>query len=219
MKTRFPREYVDLWDELRSSSLVRIENAAQWNMSAKRMETQAKYGDMLITLGGTEGVLYRPTFTMTPAGRSCRSIFRCVPKTRVAGRRYSLGMASSNSRRLFQIACGGELHHWINRIRFPARQSVAWRVEVLVVLLELLEPPTAFAVRLLNEDHEEDKAVQDFFDTVVEPVMVGELGYRLTVINGRQAYDRARIDDEISPSCTVPASSWRTSPAAGQTAF
>ena len=39
--------------------------------------------------------------------------------------------------------------------------------------------------------------MQDFFDTVVEPVMVGELGYRLTVIDGRQAYDRARIDDEI----------------------
>ena len=33
---QIPPEYVDLWDELRSSSLVRIENAAQWNMSAKR---------------------------------------------------------------------------------------------------------------------------------------------------------------------------------------
>lgn len=194
---QIPPEYVDLWDELRSSSLVRIENAAQWNMSAKRMETQARYGDMLITLGGTEGVLYLANL-YHDAGRPVVPLnLPLCPEDTGSRRLYSLGMASSNSRRLFQIACGGDSHDWINRIRFPARQSVAGRVEVLVELLESLERPTAFAVRLLNEDHEEYKAVQDFFDTVVEPVMVGELGYRLTVINGRQAYDRARIDDEI----------------------
>ena len=166
-------------------------------MSAKRMETQARYGDMLITLGGTEGVLYLANL-YHDAGRPVVPLnLPLCPEDTGSRRLYSFGMASSNSRRLFQIACGGDSHDWINRIRFPARQSVAGRVEVLVELLESLERPIAFAVRLLNEDHEEYKAVQDFFDTVVEPVMVGELGYRLTVINGRQAYDRARIDDEI----------------------
>ena len=71
------------------------------------------------------------------------------------------------------------------------------RVGVLVELLENLELPRAFAVRLLAPDHEEFAAVQGFFDTVVQPVLEGELGYRLTVIDGRQAYDHARIDDEI----------------------
>lgn len=194
---QIPSTYVDLWDELRSSSLLSIENAAQWDMNAKRMETQARYGDILITLGGTEGVLYLANL-YHDAGKPVVPLnLPLCPEDTGSRRLYSFGMASSNSRRLFQIAQGGNSHDWINRIRFPARQSVVDRIEVLVELLESLEGPTAFAVRLLNEDHEEYRAVQDFFDTVVEPVMVGELGYRLTVIDGRQAYDRARIDDEI----------------------
>jgi nucleoside 2-deoxyribosyltransferase len=71
------------------------------------------------------------------------------------------------------------------------------RVTVLVDLLENLERPRAFAVRLLASDHQESAAVQSFFDTVVQPVIEDELGYRLTVIDGRQAYEHARIDDEI----------------------
>ena len=55
---QIPAEHVSLWDELRASPLLKIENAAQWNMASKRMEAQARYGDILITLGGTEGVLY-----------------------------------------------------------------------------------------------------------------------------------------------------------------
>ena len=67
----------------------------------------------------------------------------------------------------------------------------------LIELLEALEPPRAFAVRLLNPAVAEYAAVQDFFDVVVQPVIEGELGYRLVVVDGRQAYDHARIDEEI----------------------
>ena len=106
-------------------------------------------------------------------------------------------MSSSNSRLLFQIAGGGDSHDWINRIRFPARELVPDRARTLLQLLESLERPTAFAVRLLADDHADFPAVQDFFDSVVQPVMEGEFGYRLVVIDGRQAYERARIDEEI----------------------
>jgi hypothetical protein len=85
----------------------------------------------------------------------------------------------------------------LNRIRFPARQATAERVAELVELLESLERPRAFAVRLLNPDLPEYADVQDFFDTVVQPVVEGELGYRLVMIDGRQAYEHARIDEEI----------------------
>jgi hypothetical protein len=70
----------------------------------------------------------------------------------------------------------------------------------LIELLESLEPPRAFAVRMLNPALPEYAAVQDFFDVVVQPVIEGELGYRryrLVVVDGRQAYDHARIDEEI----------------------
>jgi hypothetical protein len=119
------------------------------------------------------------------------------PETTGARRLYNFGLTSHQTRRLFHIEGDGDAHHWLNRIRFPARQGTTERVSDLVELLEALEPPRAFAVRLLNPDLPDYAAVQDFFDVVVKPVIEGELGYRLVVIDGRQAYDHARIDEEI----------------------
>lgn len=194
---QIPAEHVALWDEMRASPLVRIENAAQWNMNSKRMEAQARYGDVLVTLGGTEGVLYLANLYHA-AGKPVVPLDLPITGEHDGSRKlYAFGMASGNTRRLFQIADGGDAHEWINRIRFPARRTVEERVSTLVDLLEALERPTAFAVRLLAEDHEEFAAVQAFFDTVVQPVMENEFGYRLVVIDGRQAYEHARIDQEI----------------------
>ena len=194
---QIPADHVELWDELRESSVVRIENASLWNMNAKRMEAQARYGDILITLGGTEGVLHLGNL-YHDAGKPVVPLnLPLSPPTSGSRKLYEFGTTSSNSARLFRITDGGDAHDWINRIRFPARQGVAQRVGVLVDLLEALERPAAFCVRLLNHEHPEHAAVQAFFDNVVEPVIVNELGYRLVVIDGRQAYEHARIDQEI----------------------
>ena len=195
---QIPADYVDLWDELRGNpDLVKIENAAHWNMASKRMEAQARFGDILVALGGTEGVLFLANL-YHDAGKPVVPLnLALCPETTGARRLYNFGLTSHQTRRLFHIADDGDAHSWLNRIRFPVRQSTADRVTDLVDLLEALEPPRAFAVRLLNPDHEDYAAVQDFFDVVVLPVIEGELGYRLVVVDGRQGYERARIDDEI----------------------
>lgn len=194
---QIPEELHALWDELRSSPQVRMESAARWNMNSKRMEVQAKYGDILIVLGGTEGVRYLADLYHA-AGKPVVPLNLPITAESDGSRRlYSFGEASANSGKLFQMADGGNSHDWINRIRFPARQQVPDRVTALVTLLENLERPRAFAVRLLDPANAEYPAVQAFFDTVVHPVIEGELGYNLTIIDGRQAYDYARIDDEI----------------------
>lgn len=194
---QIPAEYVDLWDELRSSSLVQIENAAHWNMNSKRMEAQASFGDILVALGGAEGVLFLANL-YHDAGKPIIPLNLPLCRENAGARRlYSFGLASHQTRRLFQITENGDAHHWLNRIRFPNRQPIAERVGDLVELLESLERPRAFAVRLLNPALPEHTDVQDFFDVVVQPIVEGELGYRLVVIDGRQAYDHARIDEEI----------------------
>lgn len=194
---QIPAEFHALWDELRASPQVQMESAARWDMASKRMEAQARYGDILIALGGTEGVRFLADLYHA-AGKPVIPLNLPITRENEGGRRlYSHAEASGNSRKLFQIADGGNSHDWINRIRFPARQTVADRVSTLVELLESLERPRAFAIRLLAPDHKEFAAVQGFFDTVVQPVIEGELGYRLTVIDGRQSYDHARIDEEI----------------------
>jgi len=195
---QIPPEFVALWDDLRSNlTLVQFESAAHWNMAAKRMEAQARAGDILVALGGTEGVLFLANL-YHDAGKPVVPLnLPLCPETTGARRLYDFGLASQKTRRLFQIAGDGDAHHWLNRIRFPARQGTAERVNDLIALLEALEPPRAFVVRMLNPALPEYPAVQDFFDVVVQPVIEGELGYRLVVVDGRQAYDHARIDEEI----------------------
>ena len=195
---QIPAEFVDLWDDLRGNlALVQIENAAHWNMASKRMEAQARSGDILIALGGTEGVLFLANLYHDGGKPIVPLNLPLCPESTGARRLYSFGLTSHQTRRLFQIADDGDAHHWLNRIRFPARQATSDRVNDLIELLEALEPPRAFAVRMLNPDLPEYAAVQNFFDTVVRPVIEGELGYRLVVVDGRQAYDHARIDEEI----------------------
>ena len=195
---QIPSEQVELWEEMRSNpSLVRIESAAYWDMAAKRMEAQARAGDILVALGGTEGVLFLANL-YHDAGKPVVPLnLALCPEITGARRLYNFGLTSHQTRRLFHIADGGDAHSWLNRIRFRARQAAADRVGDLIELLEALEPPRAFAVRLLNAELPDFGAVQDFFDTVVKPVMEDELGYRLVVVDGRQPFEHARIDAEI----------------------
>ncbi|WOE83705.1 hypothetical protein [Aeromonas veronii] len=194
---QIPEDYLDLWDELRASQLLKIESAAYWNMNSKRMEAQARFGDVLIALGGDEGVLYLANL-YHDAGKPIVPLnLPLCAETKGARRLYAFGLASAQTSRLFQIADNGDAHDWINRISFPRRQANSDRVAALIDLLESLERPKAFAVRLLNPDHEDYVSVQDFFDVVAKPVLEDELGYRLIVIDGRQTYDHARIDQEI----------------------
>lgn len=194
---QIPDEHLGLWDELRGTQLVKIESAAHWNMNSKRMEAQARFGDVLIALGGDEGVLYLANL-YHDAGKPVVPLnLPICAETRGSRRLYAFGLARSQTRRLFQIADDGDAHHWINRIGFPSRQTNPDRVSALVELLESLERPKAFAVRLLNPSHSEYACVQDFFDVVARPVLEDEMGYRLVVIDGQQTFEHGRIDQEI----------------------
>ena len=191
-----PPEMYELWDNLRGTDLVEIENASHWNMNSKRMELQAKWGDILIAIGGSEGVTYLANLyhdagkhvvplstALTPAGQGARKLF-------------DIGLTSSKAGQLLRTE-SRTAHHWINQINFSSRTSVSERAATLVELLEDLEPPKAFAVRLLNPDHPEYGSVDSFFGTIVQPIVEDEMGYRFTVIDGHQAFEHARMDQEI----------------------
>jgi hypothetical protein len=107
---QIPATHAALWDELRASPLVRIENAAHWNMNSKRMEAQARFGDVLVALGGAEGVLYLANL-YPGAGKPIvpLSIALC-PESTGARRLYNFGLTSSQSRRLFHVTDDGDAH-------------------------------------------------------------------------------------------------------------
>jgi hypothetical protein len=111
-------------------------------------------------------------------------------------RLFSLGLSSAQAARLFHPT-SLSAHSWMNRINFTSRSALSEQVRGIISLLEALERPRAFAVRLLNPGHADFVDVQNFFETVVQPVVEGELGYRLAVVDGRQSYEHPRIDEEI----------------------
>ncbi|NMG15750.1 hypothetical protein [Aromatoleum bremense] len=193
---QIPAEVEALWDELRTSDLVQIENVSHWNMNSKRMEAQARYGDILVALGGSEGVMFLANL-YHDAGKPVVPLNLPITAPDTGARRlFNLGLTSTQAQRLFHTT-DQSTHAWINRINFARRVSVADRVVGIVELLEALEKPKAFVVRLLNASHSDYPDVQNFFDTVVQPVVEGELGYKLVVVDGRQTYEHARIDQEI----------------------
>jgi hypothetical protein len=193
---QIPAGFVTLWDGLRASDRVQVENVSHWNIASKRMEAQARWGDILIVLGGSDGVLFLANL-YHDAGKPVVPLnFAIAPSDTGARRLFTLGLSSSSAQRLFHVS-DHSAHTWVNRINFTDRKGVSERVCGVLDLLEALDPPIAFVVRLLNAKHEDFDDVQAFFDTVVQPVVEGDLGYKMAVVDGRQGYDYPRIDQEI----------------------
>lgn len=193
---QIPPEFESLWDNLRASDLVQIENAAHWNMNSKRMEMQARWGDILIVVGGSEGVLFLSNL-YHDAGKPVVPLNApvCAPDAG-ARRLFNFGLSSTQAQRLFQPV-DFTAHAWINRINFTARTAIGERVASIVDLLGSLERPRAFVVRLLNPGHPSYEDVETFFETVARPVIEDELGFKMTVVDGLQPHDHAWMEQEI----------------------
>jgi hypothetical protein len=193
---QIPPEFESLWDDLRTSDLVQIENVSHWNMNSKRMEAQARHGDILIALGGSEGVMFLANI-YHDAGKPVIPLNLPITAADTGARRlFNLGLTSAQAQRLFH-STEQSTHAWINRINFSRRTSTHDRVAGILELLEALEKPRAFVVRLLNPSIPEYTEVKTFFDVIVQPVVEGELGYNMVVVDGRQEYEHPRIDQEI----------------------
>lgn len=195
---QIPEEYRAIWQKLRGSDLVRIDNASFWNMNSKRMEIQAHWGDVLIPIGGTEGVQFLANL-YHDAGKHIVPINLPVTGEGTGARKlFAFGLSRTNSKHLLRTSAGEvDPHGWINRINFTSATSVADMVRQVIGLIEALEAPRAFAVRLLNPEHADFKDVQDFFDIVVKPVIEQEFGYRLVIVDGVQMVEQSRIDADI----------------------
>lgn len=193
---QIPDEKTAIWDDLFDvDGLVYIENAGAWNMASKRMDLQAQHGDVLITLGGDEGVLYLANLYRDAGKPIIPLSFEIVPRDQGSRRLFNSALVSSQTHRFFRLADGGSSHAAINRIHFRETQSVQKRVKELMGVIKTLRKPTVFAVRLLNPSLDPYKEVDDYFEAVVQHV-VEELGYELVTMNGENA-EFAFINQEI----------------------
>ncbi|MCW6034466.1 hypothetical protein [Pantoea sp. JK] len=194
---QIPEEQISSWDDYCGTSHVKIESAAHWNMASKRMEIQARSGDILITIGGSEGVLFLSNL-YHDAGKPVIPMNYKIGKDTTGSRKiFEFALASVNSERLFKTTDGRGSHDWINRLSFPARKSIEERVSLVTELLENLTPPSAFFVCLMNTDHEDQLSVSNFYETVVKHVMETEFGYKMVIVDGSQGYEMAYVNQEV----------------------
>ena len=193
---QIPAQYAAMWDSLRASDLMYVENANQWDMNSKRLEMQAAQGDILVTLGGGEGVLFLANL-YHDAGKPVIPLNLPLSSEQSGSRRlFSLALTRQYSDRFFRAEGEMRAHGWINRINFTPRQDTARRVQDLMQLLEALERPNVFGVRLLNSTHANYFAVENYFEGVVKPV-VESLGYKLVIVDGRRSSEESLINLEI----------------------
>lgn len=198
-EAQIPAEHVEMWNRFRRSDLVQIENVSHWNMNSKRMEAQARHGEILITVGGGEGVLFLANL-YHDAGMPVIPLNTPIVAPGIGSRKIfeSIGMSATRASSLFRASRGA--HTWINRINYQQDTNVVDQVSDVLKLLEDLDPPRAFIVRLLNKEHPSFQAVDNFFETVVKPILEGELGFKMVAIDGRQPYEQSRMDQEIFSS-------------------
>ena len=195
---QIPEQFLPLWDEMRKSDLVKIESAAHWNMASKRMEMQAHWGDILITVGGSEGVLFLANL-YHDAGKPVIPLNLPLCSSDTGSRRlFDFGLSSTHTQRLFRVDDEGtDAHTWLNRINFRSRDTLQDKSKQIIGLLEALERPHAFVVRLLNDKHDDYEDVQNFFDTIAQPVIENELGYKTIIIDGEKPFEHAFIVNDI----------------------
>jgi len=195
-EVQIPPQFIDLWDQMRLSDLVKIESAAHWDMNSKRMESQAKAGDILVTMGGGEGVLFLANL-YHDAGKPIIPLnFKLCASNAGSLKLFELATTGNTAERFFQTSSSVDPQSWMHRLNF-ARADSSTKVGILIDLLESLRRPKAFGVRLLDPANPEFADVDEYFENVVKPVIEDELGYELVVIDGNSPYEHNRIDQEI----------------------
>lgn len=193
---QIPPDKQGMWERLNEpGDLLVVENAGHWSMNSKRLEIQSQHGDILIALGGAEGVLHLANLYHS-TGRPVIPLPFAIHDERYGARRlWDAALVSTQTERFFSASEGYSSHRLLNRLNFAPYKPVKERVEAIRFVLHALRKPRVFAVRLLNPDHEQFKPVDDFFEGVVKPV-VEEFGYELKTVDGRKV-EEALIELEI----------------------
>ena len=190
-------EKATVWDAIRDSEHVAIHNASQWDMFSKRMEIQAEHGDVLITIGGSEGVLFLANLYHGVSKPVIPLDFKICGEGKGSRKLFAQAATGNHAQKFFSVVGASTSRDLFNKLNFAPRHEVATRVNAVTKLLEALERPTAFAVRLLNPSIPGFKEVDDFFTAVVKHVVEQDLGYTLKVVDGKQLMEHARVDAEI----------------------
>ena len=192
-KDQIPEEYKPIWEGM--SDVVRIHHVGRWNMGAKRLEAQASEGDVLLLLGGEDGVLHLANLYRDVGKPVIPLPFEIVDKDAGARKLFAdVGLSKFNSAKLFSTNMEKRTpHEWMGGLD----KGNELQVENLLELLDNLLPPDAFVIRLLDPEDKNYEEVDRYHNEVLKPLVEDEYGFRLVTIDEQHSYETPRIDQEI----------------------
>lgn len=190
---QIPDDRKVLWNDIRSSSLLQLVVVGEWNIGSIRREAQARVGDILIALGGSEGV------------KHLANLFHDQGKP-VIPLDLSLGLPKDGAELLHAYAMAQTPRFFRVQHRFDATALLAAAslralprydeaADRCLTLLKALQQPQAFCVRLLNGKHPLFGEVDWFFNNVAIPV-AQQAGYECRTV-GVSRPDHALTNVEI----------------------
>lgn len=199
---QIPSSRSSLWENLKKADAVRLDFVdAGWVSGAVRRMRQAKLGDVLIALGGGEGVEHLAQLYAL-AGKPVIPLDLQLGSSSDDGSggaaylaRRALADPLQFARYTDANAAGVLLSDITTRNGQRAIEEV---VDAVVALLDGLASPTVFYVRLLNPTVAEYNEVEDYFRNVVDPV-VARYGYDIVEM-GRGTNKYAWMNEAIFDS-------------------
>lgn len=180
---QIPQDRREVWQELLARGAVHIEYIEPgWASGAVRRARMAEVGDVLIILSGGEGVEHLAR-EYALQGKPVLPIDLDLGSSTgdgTGGASRLAGKMLAHPERFFRLSCPSAAGELLTRLSTRGGHSPVEHVaQGIVDLIEAIEPPIAFYVRLLARDHSEYPEVERFFRNVVDP-LVQELGYKKT---------------------------------------
>jgi hypothetical protein len=191
-ETEIPAERRQLWNELLKSGFMDLKSIQPGARSGAMIrELQAKYADILVTLGGGTGVehlaerfrsLRRPVIPLDlPIGASRGD--------GTGGSEYLARCARASPDKFFKLERGLQHNSGAYLASISAMDGRNNPVEIaksLALILLSLARPTAFYVRLLGKENPAFPMVEEFFRNVVDP-LIRKMGFQRVEVGTDEA--------------------------------
>lgn len=205
---QIPEDRREIWQELLTRGAVQLEYIEPgWASGAIRRTRLAELGDVLILLSGGEGVEHLAR-EYALKGKPVLPIDLALGSSTADGTGGASRLASemlSHPDRFFSLSQPSEAGTLLTKMATQGARSPAQKVaQAIIDLIEAIEPPTAFYIRLLAQDHSEYPEVKRFFRNVVDP-LIHELGYttkEMGLSDTTHPWMNAQIFDSLH-NCTV----------------
>jgi len=205
---QIPQDRREAWQALLSSGAVQLEYIEPgWASGAIRRARLAELGDVLIIISGGEGVEHLAQ-EYALKGKPVLPIDLDLGSSTgdgTGGASRLAGEMLAHPDRFFRLSRPSAVGELLTKMATQGGRSPAEYVaQAMIDLVEAIEPPTAFYVRLLDRDHSEYSKVEQFFRNVVDP-LIHELGYTKTEMGlsySTNAWMNVQIFDNLH-NCVV----------------